>query len=50
MTPKAIIYMAVLMTSFKAEIRSVKPPHAAMRILASVARLLGYRVPSSGPH
>jgi quercetin dioxygenase-like cupin family protein len=45
MTPKAILYLSVLMTSFEDEIRSVNPPQAVMRILASVARLLGYRVP-----
>jgi mannose-6-phosphate isomerase-like protein (cupin superfamily) len=47
MTPKVILHMAVLMTSFKDEIRSVKPPHAVMRIFAVVGRLMGYRVPSS---
>lgn len=43
-TPKAILYMSVLMTSFKDEIRSVSPPHAAMRVFALVGKLLGYRV------
>ena len=46
MTPKVILHMAVLMTSFEDEIRSVKPPHAVMRVLALVGRLLGYRVDS----
>ena len=45
MTLKAILYLSVLMTSYEAEIRSVKPPHALMRILSLVARSLGYRVP-----
>ena len=46
MTLKAVLYLSMLMTSFEDEIRSVKPPHAVMRILARVARLLGYRVPA----
>ena len=45
MTLKAILYLSVLMTSYEEEIRSVKPPHALMRILALVATSLGYRVP-----
>ena len=45
MTPKAVLYLALVMTSFEEEIRSVKPPHAVMRLLALVARSLGYRVP-----
>jgi mannose-6-phosphate isomerase-like protein (cupin superfamily) len=44
MTPKAILYLAVLMTSYEDEIRSVKPPHAIMRVLGTVGRWLGYRV------
>lgn len=48
MTPKAILYLSVLMTSFKDEIRSVSPPHAVMRGFALVGRLLGYRVAVSG--
>jgi hypothetical protein len=44
MTLKAILYLSVLMTSFEDEIRSVKPPHAVMRILAVIARSLGYRL------
>ena len=42
-TPKAILYLSVLMTSFKDEIRSVSPPHAVMRVIALVGRLLGYQ-------
>ena len=45
MTVKAILYLSLLMTSFEDEIRSVKPPHVAMKFLALVARTLGYRVP-----
>lgn len=43
-TPKAILHLSVLMTSFKDEIRSVSPPYAVMRVFAAVGRLLGYRV------
>lgn len=43
MTPRAILYLAVLMTSFEDEIRSVKPPHVVMRVLGAIGRLLGYR-------
>ena len=42
MTLKAILYLSVLMTTYEDEIRSVKPPHALMKILAFVARSLGY--------
>jgi quercetin dioxygenase-like cupin family protein len=43
-TLKAVLYLSMLMTSFEDEIRSVKPPHAVMSILAFVARLRGYRL------
>lgn len=46
-TPRGILYMSLLMTSFKDETRSVSPPHAVMRVFARVAKLLGYRVPAS---
>lgn len=42
-TPRAILYLSVLMISFKDEIRSVSPPYAAMKVLALIGRLLGYR-------
>lgn len=45
MTLKAVLYLALLMTSYKEEIVSVKPPQGVMRILASLARALGYKVP-----
>ena len=45
MTVKAILYLSLFMTSFEDEIRSVKPPHIAMKVFARVARTLGYRVP-----
>ena len=43
-TPKVILYLSVLMTSFKDEIRSVSPPYTVTRIFALLGRLLGYRV------
>ena len=43
-TAKAILHLAVLMTSFKEEIRSVSPPHAVMSVLALIGKALGYRV------
>jgi quercetin dioxygenase-like cupin family protein len=46
MTLKALLYLSLLMTSFEDEIQSVKPPHAVMRMLALLARLRGYRLPS----
>ncbi len=45
MTLKAMLYLSVLMTTYEEEIRSVKPPHALMRVLAFVARSVGYRLP-----
>jgi mannose-6-phosphate isomerase-like protein (cupin superfamily) len=45
MSLKALLYLSMVMTSFKDEIRSVEPPHAIMSILALLARSLGYRVP-----
>ena len=43
-TPKAILHLAVLMTSYREEIISVKPPDVAMRLLGRVGRILGYEV------
>jgi quercetin dioxygenase-like cupin family protein len=48
MTLRAILYLSMLMTGFEEEIRSVKPPHVVMRVLALVARSMGYRVPPPG--
>ena len=45
-TPKAMLYLAVLMTSFRDEIRTVNPPHAVMRVMGLVGRLMGYRIPN----
>lgn len=44
MTFKALLHLSMLMTSYPEEIRSVKPPYPAMRALASLGRLLGYKV------
>ena len=44
MTLKAILHLAVLMTSYKEEIVSVNPPNAVMRVLGRIGRLLGYQV------
>ena len=42
-TPKAILYLSVLMNSFKDEIRSVQPPYIVTRIFAALGKLLGYQ-------
>ena len=43
-TPKAMLHLALLMTSHEEEIISVKPPHLLMRIFARIGRSLGYRI------
>ena len=43
-TPKAILHLALLMTSHEDEIVSIKPPHLLMRIFARIGRSLGYRI------
>lgn len=42
MTPKAMLHLAILMTSYPGEIRPVRPPFAIMRAMAIVGRMLGY--------
>jgi hypothetical protein len=42
MTPKAMLYLAVVMLWFKSEIVSVSPPHLVVALSAKVAKLLGY--------
>jgi quercetin dioxygenase-like cupin family protein len=42
MTPKAMLYLAVVMLGFKREIISVRPPHFVIALSAGVAKLLGY--------
>lgn len=43
-SPKAMLHLAIHMTSYPEEIRSVKPPHAVMRAMARVGTWLGYEV------
>ena len=43
-TPKAIVHLAMLMTSHEEEIISISPPHMFMRICGRLGRALGYRV------
>ena len=45
MTPKAMLYLSMVMTRFENEILSVKPPQVVIRIAARIARLLRYRIP-----
>lgn len=42
MTPKAMLYLAVVMLWFKREIVSVSPPNFVVALSAGVAKLLGY--------
>lgn len=44
MTFKAMLHLAMLMTSYPDEIRAVKPPAGLMRLFATMGKLLGYRV------
>lgn len=43
-TPKAILHLAILMTTYKDEIISVRPPNALMRLFGLFGRALGYRL------
>ena len=43
-TLKAILHLAVLMTSYREEIVSVRPPDPIMRVLGRVGRILGYQI------
>jgi quercetin dioxygenase-like cupin family protein len=43
-TLKAIVHLAMLMTSHEEEIISVKPPHLLMRIFARIGRSVGYHL------
>lgn len=44
MTLKAMLYLSVLMTSYKNEIQSVNPPHAVMQGLGFIGRMTGHKV------
>lgn len=46
-TARAILHLSVLMTSFRDEIRSVRPPHAVMSVMALAGKVLGYRISPS---
>lgn len=46
-TAKAILHLSVLMTSFRDEIRSVRPPHAVMSVIALIGKALGYQISPS---
>ncbi len=46
MTPKAMLYLSMVMTRFEPEILSVRPPQVIVRIASFAARLLGYRAHS----
>lgn len=45
MTTKAILYLSLLMATYEAEIRSVRPPQTVVRMIARVARLLRLTIP-----
>jgi hypothetical protein len=42
----SLIRISMLFVEHENEIKSVKPPHAMMRALALIGRLLGYKLPS----
>ena len=44
MTPKALLHLALLMSSYPNEIISVKPPDLLMRLLGRLGRFLGYHI------
>lgn len=44
MTPRVLLHLALLMTSYRNEIISVKPPDVLMRVLGRLSRSLGYRI------
>ncbi len=45
MTPKAMLYLSMVMVRFEREIRSVTPPQVVVKLAALIARSLGYRIP-----
>jgi len=42
----SLIRIAMLFVEHENEIKSAKPPHAMMRVLAFIGRLLGYKLPT----
>ncbi len=43
-TFKALLYAAMLYTSYPDEIRAVRPPHALLQVFAFLGRSLGYKL------
>ena len=42
----SLVHISMLFVEHENEIKSAKPPHAVMRALAFIGRLLGYKLPS----
>lgn len=42
---RSVLLLAMLITEHETEVVSVKPPQSAMRVLAFIGRLIGYRLP-----
>jgi quercetin dioxygenase-like cupin family protein len=42
---RSIVLVSMLFVDHEQEIRSVKPPHPVMRVMAFIGRLIGYRLP-----
>ena len=45
--PRSMIYLSMLFTEHARTLASVKPPQRLMRVLASVGRRLGYKLPTT---
>lgn len=43
--PRSVIYLSMLFTAHEHTLVCIKPPQRLLRILASVGRRLGYRLP-----
>jgi mannose-6-phosphate isomerase-like protein (cupin superfamily) len=43
---QSLVLVSMLFVDHEREIRSAKPPHGLMRVIAFVGRLLGYRLPA----
>ena len=42
---RSVVLVSMLFVDHEQEIMSVKPPHNAMRVLAFIGRLIGYKLP-----
>lgn len=42
MTPRALLHLSILITSYPREVRPTRPPFGIMKALALIGRLLGY--------